>query len=152
MKILYKRQIIHSDITKIWEFISTPLNLDTITPPDMKFEIKGEFANQKIYPGQIIQYVITPFLGIKMDWVTEITHVQEKCFFVDEQRFGPYKFWHHQHKISEVPEGVLMEDIVHYELPLGALGNLAHALFVKKQLEGIFKYRFEKIESLFNQK
>ena len=150
MKIIHKEQILLSNIIDVWDFISSPINLDIITPPDMKFNIRSVPVNEKIYPGQIIEYTISPFLAIKMNWVTEITHVKENYFFVDEQRFGPYKFWHHQHKITAVPRGVLMEDIVHYELPFGFIGDIAHKLVINKQLEDIFKYRFKKLDSLFN--
>lgn len=104
------------------------------------------------YSGQIIEYTVSPVLGIKMYWLTEITHLVEKKYFVDEQRFGPYSFWHHQHFIKEVEGGVEMIDIIHYKLPLGILGRIANALFVKKQLAEIFNYRYEKLEVLYNNK
>jgi ligand-binding SRPBCC domain-containing protein len=147
---IHKKQLLHANMEEVWNFISSPINLEAITPPGMKFEILTELAGQKMYAGQIIEYKISPFAGIKMHWVTEITHVQQHSFFVDEQRFGPYKFWHHQHRVREVSGGIEMEDIVHYKLPLGPLGMLAHELKIKKQLEDIFEYRFHKLNSLFN--
>ena len=103
-----------------------------------------------MYPGQIIEYTVKPLLGIPLYWMTEITHVEEGKYFVDEQRFGPYSLWHHQHHFREVPGGVEMTDIVHYKIPLWILGDIANALFVRKQLQGIFDYRFKKVEELFS--
>jgi ligand-binding SRPBCC domain-containing protein len=102
-----------------------------------------------MYAGQIIEYTVKPVLGIPVYWMTEITHVEEGRFFVDEQRFGPYRFWHHQHHFHEIPGGVEMTDIVHYKNPLWLLGDLANGLFVKKRLEQIFDFRFKKVEELF---
>ncbi len=147
---IQRKQLLKADIDTVWDFISSPLNLEAITPDTMRFEILTDLRGQKMHPGQLIRYKISPFLGIRMNWVTEITHVQERSFFVDEQRFGPYKFWHHQHKITEVPGGVEMLDTVHYMLPLGPLGTLAQKLFVQRQLEDIFTFRYNKLESLFN--
>ncbi|MCG7858958.1 SRPBCC family protein, partial [Flavihumibacter sediminis] len=103
----------------------------------------------KMYPGQIIEYTVKPLFGIPLYWMTEITHVEEGKYFVDEQRFGPYSLWHHQHHFREVPGGVEMTDIVHYKIPLWILGDIANALFVRKQLQGIFDYRFKKVNELF---
>ncbi|SFR48150.1 Ligand-binding SRPBCC domain-containing protein [Robiginitalea myxolifaciens] len=123
-----------------WEFLSNPGNLQRITPPKMKFEILDGLA-ENMFAGQIIHYKVSPFKGFKTHWVTEITHVKEGEYFVDEQRFGPYAFWHHQHRIEAISGGTRMEDIVNYKLPLGPLGDLAHGLFVKRQLKEIFAYR-----------
>lgn len=138
------------DIETAWDFISSPYNLETITPADMKFEItNGVKPSDKMYAGQVICYKLTPLLNLSMEWVTEITHVVNHQYFVDEQRFGPYAFWHHQHKISAIEGGILMEDIVHYKLPFGFLGSIAHMLFVKNKLKNIFEFRFKKMEELF---
>lgn len=107
--------------------------------------------DRAMYPGQIIHYTVTPMLGIKLQWVTEITHVADKSFFVDEQRFGPYSFWHHKHFLKEIPGGVEMEDIVHYKIPMGFLGTLAHPFLVKPKLEEIFEYREKKLIELFGE-
>lgn len=132
-----------------WHFFSRPENLNEITPDDMSFEIITDVAGKRMHPGMIIEYKISPFAGVKMNWVTEISHCVDHLFFVDEQRFGPYAFWHHQHHFEAVPEGVRMTDIVHYGLPLGFLGRVAHVLFVRKKLEGIFNYRTVKVNQLF---
>ena len=102
-----------------------------------------------MFPGQIIQYKVSPFRGVTTSWVTEITHVVEGQYFVDEQRFGPYSFWHHKHFITAIENGVFMEDIVDYALPFGILGRWLHALFVEKQLRTIFEYRSEQLKQLF---
>ncbi len=131
-----------------WDFLSDPKNLATITPDHMGFNILSG-ADRKMYPGQIIQYQVKPFPFYSTTWVTEITHVVDGEYFVDEQRFGPYALWHHKHFLKKVKEGVLMEDIIDYKLPFGFLGILAHPLLVKSQLRGIFEYREEKLNALF---
>ena len=140
-QIIYQQQFLPISLDEAWDFFSTPHNLEKITPENMSFKILSTHKMEEVYPGQIITYKISPFLGIQMDWMTEITHVKDKAFFVDEQRFGPYKFWHHQHFFKAVDGGVLMEDLVHYKMPFGVLGTIAHALFIRKQLENIFNYR-----------
>jgi ligand-binding SRPBCC domain-containing protein len=132
-----------------WDFISNPGNLRKITPAHMGFEITTPGLPQTIYPGMIISYKVAPLLRIKMTWVTEITHVRELQYFVDEQRIGPYAMWHHEHQLESAPEGVRMTDIVSYKLPFGIIGNWAHRLFVKRQLNAIFQYRREKLELMF---
>ncbi|MES2794791.1 MAG: SRPBCC family protein [Bacteroidota bacterium] len=133
-----------------WDFFSSPANLAKITPTYMGFEVTSTFQNsQKMYPGQIITYKVSPLLGLKMNWMTEITHVAENSFFVDEQRFGPYALWHHQHHFKEIEGGIEMTDIIDYVLPLGILGVFANYLFVKKQLNQIFEHRFKVVEQLF---
>lgn len=145
---LHKTQRLPIDINSCWEFFSSPENLNEITPDHMDFKILSG-SDRKIYPGQIIKYKVRPYPFWQTDWLTEITHVMPGSYFVDEQRFGPYSFWHHKHFFTPTEDGVLIEDIIHYQLPMGILGRLAHTLFVKKQLEGIFKYRNEKLAKLF---
>lgn len=131
-----------------WDFLSDPKNLKTITPDYMGFNILSG-ADRKMFPGQIIQYIVTPVAGIPTKWVTEITHVKEGEYFVDEQRFGPYALWHHKHFIESIPGGVRMEDIVDYKLPFGVLGQLVHPILVKPKLKEIFEYRKQKLIELF---
>ena len=131
-----------------WDFLSDPKNLKTITPDYMGFNILSG-ADHKMFPGQIIQYIVTPVAGIPTKWVTEITHVKEGEYFVDEQRFGPYALWHHKHFIESIPGGVRMEDIVDYKLPFGVLGQLVHPILVKPKLKEIFEYRKQKLIELF---
>lgn len=142
---IYKKQQIPISLDEAWEFFSSPKNLQEITPDHMGFHILGG-ADVKMYPGQIIEYTVKPVLGIPMYWMTEIKNVKEKEFFIDEQRYGPYSLWHHKHFFREIPNGVEIIDQVHYKLPLGFLGTIAHGIFVKKQLEHIFDYRFKVLE------
>ncbi len=142
-------QRIPVSMQQAWNFFSSPANLQKITPSHLGFRIISQHHGEKMYPGQIIEYKVHPLLGIPLYWMTEITHVEEEKFFVDEQRFGPYTMWHHQHHFKTIEGGVEMTDIVHYKLPLWFLGDIAHALFVKKQLNDIFNYRFKRVEELF---
>ena len=144
------KQLIRADLASVWAFMSNPRNLARLTPPYLGFEVLSKESNDRVYQGQIIEYYIKPVLNIKLHWVTEITHVQDGAYFVDEQRFGPYAFWHHKHFLQETAGGVEMRDLVHYKLPLGFLGKLANAAFVKKQLKGIFDFRYQQVATLFD--
>ncbi len=131
-----------------WEFLSDPKNLKEITPDHMGFQIISG-ADRAMFQGQIIQYIVKPFPGISTKWVTEITHVKEGEYFVDEQRFGPYSLWHHKHFIKEIEGGVEMEDLIDYKVPFGILGQMIQPLLVKKQLQKIFRYRETVLEERF---
>ncbi|MGI9532649.1 SRPBCC family protein [Lutimonas sp.] len=135
-------------LSEAWEFLSDPGNLKLITPDYMGFEIMSS-ADDKMYPGQIISYKVSPLLGIKMNWVTEITYVQNQEYFVDEQRIGPYAMWHHKHFIKEIKNGTEMVDIVHYQLPFSFISNIFHNTMVKPKLKEIFEYRTNKLYDLF---
>ena len=145
-------QTIPCSLEKAWDFFSNPANLAEITPAALKFKTVSKFNGDKMYPGQVIEYKVHPVLGIPLYWMTEITHVEQHKYFVDEQRYGPYSLWHHQHHFKEVAGGTEMTDIVHYKLPLGILGRIANTLFVKSKLKEIFDFRFGKLEELFNGK
>lgn len=134
-----------------WDFFSNPMNLKEITPIKMGFQVTSDpdFSARKMYAGQVITYTVTPILGIPLFWMTEITHVQQSLFFVDEQRVGPYALWHHQHHFKPIPGGVEMTDLVHYQVPLGWLGDFANWLFVRRLLEAIFDFRTKKLVELF---
>jgi ligand-binding SRPBCC domain-containing protein len=136
-------------LAQAWDFFSSPSNLKEITPDNLGFKIISNHHGHKMYAGQIIEYTVSPVFGIPMYWMTEITNVQDHNYFIDEQRFGPYSMWHHQHHFKTVDGGVEMTDIVHYKLPLWFLGDIANTLFVKKQLQHIFNYRYAKVEKLF---
>lgn len=140
------------DIDMAWSFLSDPNNLKIITPDSMGFVVTTKSDTQTMYAGQIIEYTVTPILGIKTSWVTEITHVQDKVYFVDEQRFGPYQLWHHKHFIKSTPEGVEMKDIIDYKVPLGCIGQLINKIIIQKKLKHIFEYRKEKLNALFSKK
>ncbi|MFC7357061.1 cell division inhibitor [Jejudonia soesokkakensis] len=145
---LHAKQNLPISKKEAWEFLSNPKNLKTITPDYMGFNILSG-ADRPMFAGQIIQYIVTPVLGIKTKWVTEITHSKNEAYFVDEQRFGPYSLWHHKHFIKEIEGGVEMEDIIDYKLPFGFLGRLLHPILVQPKLKEIFDYRKEKLEELF---
>ena len=140
MRYLEYKQFLSLTMEEAWRFFSHPANLGRITPPAMNFNIRSGMPG-KIYPGLIIIYRVSPVFGIPVQWVTEITHVNEPFCFVDEQRSGPYAIWHHEHHFEEVPGGVMMTDKLFYKVPYGFLGRLADRLFVHKKVEGIFEYR-----------
>lgn len=144
-----RTQKIPASLDLVWDFISAPENLKKITPPGMGFEITSGGNNQKMYEGMIISYRVRPLLNINTTWVTEITHVNPQKYFVDEQRIGPYKMWHHEHKIEQIAGGVLMTDIVSYQPPLGWIGSLANTLIIRKKLQAIFDYRTLALEEIF---
>ncbi|MFT4535810.1 MAG: ligand-binding SRPBCC domain-containing protein [Saprospiraceae bacterium] len=141
-------QFIPISLNEAWDFFSSPNNLKEITPDHMGFKITSK-SNEKMYPGMLITYIVTPLLGIGMRWCTEITHVKNKSYFIDQQRFGPYNMWHHQHHFEEVEGGVMMRDIVNYGIPLGILGQIANSIMVKSQLKEIFEYRVQAVEKLW---
>lgn len=145
---LHAKQNLPITMEEAWQFLSDPKNLKTITPDYMGFHIQSG-ADRSMFSGQIVEYIVTPILGIKTKWVTEITHVVDKKYFVDEQRFGPYALWHHKHFIKEIDGGVEMEDLLHYKLPFGFLGQLVHPFLVKPKLDEIFEYRKNKLAELF---
>jgi ligand-binding SRPBCC domain-containing protein len=136
-------------LEQAWDFFSKPDNLKEITPSNLGFNIISKHHGSTMYSGQIIEYTVKPILGIPLYWMTEITHVIDKQFFVDEQRFGPYSLWHHQHHFKEIEGGVEMTDIVHYKLPFWILGDIAQVIMVKSQLNGIFSHRYIAVEERF---
>lgn len=148
---LKQQQKVPTTLAKAWDFISSPRNLKRITPDYMGFEIITDDLPEKMYPGMIIAYKVSPVLGIKMTWVTEITHVEDQVFFVDEQRAGPYTIWHHEHKLEVIDGGVLMTDIVTYKPPLGILGRIANGIFIRKQIKEIFAYRDKAVIDIFGE-
>lgn len=142
-------QEVSAPVEKVWEFIKTPLNLNQITPEELRFEFLGAVP-EAMYPGLIIRYRLRiPFFG-KWEWVTEVKHIREGISFVDEQRSGPYKFWYHYHEVAKTPMGTKILDRVFYEMPYWIFGNAVHYLFVRKQLDHIFSYRWNRFEEIFN--
>ena len=146
---LETEQLLPASLPEVWDFISSPKNLKVITPDYMGFDILSKNPDEKMYPGMIISYNVSPLLGLKMKWVTEITHVRENEFFVDVQRIGPYSLWHHQHHVKETPKGILMNDIINYSPPMGFLGAIANSIMIKSKLKEIFDYRYIKLEEVF---
>ena len=147
---LHTKQNLPISLNEAWDFLSDPKNLKVITPDYMGFNILSG-ADRPMFAGQIIQYIVTPVLGIKTNWVTEITHVVDKQYFVDEQRFGPYALWHHKHFLKEIPGGVEMEDIVDYKIPFGALGRLMNPILVQPKLNEIFEFRRKRLIEIFGE-
>ncbi len=148
MKELRTEIILPISIEEVWDFFSTPKNLNKITPDKMIFKITSEIPT-KMYPGMLISYKITPFLNIPMKWVTEITHIDEHHFFIDEQRIGPYRIWHHEHHFKKVEKGVLMTDILKYSVGKSIFGWIAEKIFVDAQVKNIFNYRAKKLKEIF---
>lgn len=145
-----RTQKLPASVSEVWNFIASPHNLQEITPVSMGFIITSNNGSEKMYPGMIITYKVRPLFGIKVNWVTEITHIREYEFFVDEQRLGPYSMWHHEHKIEPVPGGVLMTDTVTYKPPFGFIGSIANNLVIQKKLRQIFDYRTIALEKRFS--
>ena len=145
--LLYSQKLPIS-LEECWNFFSCPKNLKTITPDHLEFEIQND-QDISIYPGQIIHYKIKPILGIPLEWVTEITHIQKPDYFIDEQRIGPYKLWHHEHHFEPIPNVVTIHDHVYYQLFFGFIGRGLNSLWVKKAVDTIFQYRKDKLENLF---
>lgn len=150
--LLHREQQLHCDSPTAWTFFSSPHNLSRITPRDMNFIVHTDLKEECIYEGMIIDYTVSPLLGIPMKWKTLITQVEPLQSFTDIQLNGPYKRWHHFHEFVPNGKGVLMKDTINYELPFGLIGKAAHTLLVKKRLKHLFDYRFAVIEELFNKK
>ena len=149
---LYREQQLNCELQTAWDFFTSPMNLAKITPKDMAFTVLTNNNNKKIFEGMIIDYTVSPLLGIPLKWKTRITEVIPHKSFTDFQEKGPYKLWNHHHEFIANEKGVLMKDKVDYELPFGVLGDLVHRLFVKKKIEKIFNYRYHILEELFNSK
>ncbi len=145
--ILY-RQIIPRPIEQTWDFFSNPANLKLLTPAGMKFELMNESIDE-MYEGIVLGYTLAPLAGIKLSWYSEITKIEAKKYFIDQQLKGPFKIWHHQHHFRETDSGTEVTDLVHYELPLGFIGKLFHPLFVERRVKDMFEYRYQKARELF---
>jgi ligand-binding SRPBCC domain-containing protein len=146
--LLKTEQKLNISIEEAWEFFSNPNNLKVITPKWLNFKVTSEIPD-KMYAEMIIAYKVHPVLGVPTTWVTEITHVKEPFYFVDEQRFGPYKLWHHQHHFKESDNGVEMTDIITYALPFDPISRPLNSLLVEKKVIEIFKFREKKLEEIF---
>ena len=151
MKVKCKQweQRVPGKLEEVWSFFSRPENLDRLTPPDMPFEIISDIKGQDMYPGMIVRYRVSPIWGIRMDWTTEITSIEEGRYFIDNQRSGPYELWHHQHHFIPDGDHTLMKDILHYKIGYGPLGTLIDTLFVDGRVEEIFSFRKKKVRELF---
>ncbi len=143
------KQNLQLSLNEAWNFFSNPSNLKKITPPEMGFIITSN-NQDKMFEGQLITYKVGVLPLIKTNWVTEISNIIPLDYFIDEQRFGPYRMWHHQHKFIKTLDGVEMIDTVHFKLPFGCLGDIAYYLFIRKQLTKIFTYREKRLFEFFN--
>lgn len=154
MKIYHKnwQTTVPGSMKDVWDFFSDPGNLQRITPDDMDFQILTDLKGLTMYQGMLIRYKVSPFAGIRMNWVTEITSVRQHSYFIDEQRFGPYALWHHEHRFESTTGGVLMTDNLHYALPLGILGQIANKIMVGKRIDHIFEFRQNIIKEIFRPK
>jgi ligand-binding SRPBCC domain-containing protein len=146
---LDRKQLIPTSIERVWAYFATPHNLNEMTPPDMNFEFLHD-GDEPMYAGQLISYKVAILPGVRVRWLTQITHVEKGTRFIDEQLEGPYRLWIHEHRFEPVPDGVAMFDHVTYGLPFGPLGELVHALYVRQRLKQIFDYRFDKVKTLFS--
>lgn len=146
-QIQFKQQL-PITVDEAWDFFSNPTNLPGLSPPWMQFN-EISVSDRNIYEGMISIYSLKPLLGIKLNWVTEITQIEDKSYFIDEQRFGPYRFWHHEHRIIKMDEGIELVDTVHYALPFGWLGRIAHTLQVKQKIQDVFTFRYHTLNKLF---
>lgn len=146
---LKKEQQLYCDIQTAWDFFSSPHNLSRITPKEMGFIVLSDLPEGEIHKGMIIDYTVSPVLGIPLKWQTQITEVNYQKSFTDFQKKGPYKLWRHHHEFIPNQNGVLMVDTVDYELPFGIIGKMVHSLMVKKKLKHIFDYRYQVLEALF---
>ena len=143
-------QLLPLPLEQAWDFFSSPLNLNKITPPEMNFVIRSAFKPEdRVYAGMLIHYNVSPLFHIPLSWTTEITAVEQHRYFIDEQRHGPFAFWHHQHFFERVPGGVKMTDIVSWKVPGWFLGDVVNWLLVNKRVEGIFSFRKQKLTTLF---
>lgn len=148
----HTEQQLNCSIETAWDFFSSPFNLSKITPKEMALVVTSNLSDQSIYEGMEIEYTVSPLFKVPLKWKTKITKVKFQESFTDIQVRGPYKYWSHIHEFESNEKGVLVKDTVDYELPFGFLGSIAHRLLVKKKLESIFNYRYQVLESKFNQK
>lgn len=145
---LEAKHVLPIPLEEAWAFFSDPSKLPVITPPSLNLSPTSPLPSE-MHPGMVVTYKISPFPGLKLLWVTEITHVQDRAFFVDEQRAGPYSFWHHQHHFQAVTEGTAMHDIVHFAVPFGVLGDIAGGGTVRRKVKEIFAYRRKALDERF---
>tara|TARA_B110000444_G_scaffold244587_1_gene264189 strand:- start:563 stop:1060 length:498 start_codon:yes stop_codon:yes gene_type:complete len=147
---LYAKQTVETKVDVLWDFFKKPSNLNKLTPQDVHFKIKSGKSDD-FYEGKIISYKIQPFKLIALNWVTEISHVKEGSYFIDNQVSGPYKMWHHEHRFKSNTDGTTeIIDKVKYKVPFYILGRLMHKILIKRKLLEIFTFRQKQINDLFN--
>jgi len=148
---LKRNQVLPIGLTEAWSFFSDPGNLHLITPPELDLTITSPFAGA-MHEGQIITYTVRPLLGVRVTWVSEITHIDKPRYFIDRQLAGPYKLWHHTHHFNEVNEGVEIVDMVYYALPTPIFDGIINKAFVENRLKYIFDFRAGRLKSQFGGK
>jgi len=146
---LKAKQDLKISLDEAWDFFSSPKNLSKITPKNMGFNITSDIP-KLIYEGQIITYKVSPFIGFKMNWVTEITSVKNKEYFVDEQRFGPYSMWHHEHYFKPKGDKIEIIDKISFKVPFSFIGRLFTPILVIPQLKKIFNHRIKTLDKIYN--
>jgi ligand-binding SRPBCC domain-containing protein len=146
---IHRKQMIPISIFEAWEFFSNPENLSTITPSWLNLTLISDIP-RGMHSGMIISYRITPIVRVPTIWISEITHVNRPTYFVDEQRLGPFRFWHHQHVFKEVGRNVEIQDIVHYAMPLGPIGEMMYSISVRKKVDSIFDFRQKALERILS--
>ena len=135
-------------VEEAWDFFTSPGNLSLITPPWLDYRLSSN-PPEYMHPGTLYSAQIRPFPGISMQWITEITYIRPPSLFITDQRVGPFKVWHHEYHFREHADGVELEDIVQYGLPLGPIGSLVHDLYVRRKLHEVFTYRAQSLERRF---
>ncbi|MCY3555175.1 MAG: SRPBCC family protein [Gemmatimonadetes bacterium] len=145
---LKRTQMLPVSLDVAWDFLCRPEHLRDLTPPGVGLTVTSDLP-ARMYPGLIITYRLGLYSMLYFNWVTEITQAEPLSYFIDEQRSGPYRFWHHEHRLRSVEGGVEMNDLIHYALPFGVLGRMVHAAIVKNQLNAIFDYRREALADRF---
>ncbi|MEY3882665.1 MAG: hypothetical protein RIQ94_3461 [Pseudomonadota bacterium] len=148
---LYRQQTLTMTIQDAWSFFSSPYHLNDITPDFFHVTITSKVP-EKIYAGLMISYQMKAVFGIPMSWLSEISHCNEPKRFVYEQRIGPFKFWSHEVCLTEQQNGILLEDIMFYAMPLGWLGQLINRALIADKLERIFDTRHAYLQNKFGMK
>ena len=137
---LFRRQVLKLTLQEAWDFFSSPYNLNTITPDFFHVTVTSKVP-EKIYAGLMISYRMKAVFGIPMAWLSEVSHCEEPKRFVYQQRIGPFKFWSHEVCLTEQDQGIILEDIMFYAMPLGWLGEFINSVLIANKLEQIFDTR-----------
>jgi len=146
---LYRQQTLNMTVQEAWSFFSSPSHLNDITPDFFHVTITSKVP-EKIYAGLMISYQMKAVFGIPMNWLSEVSHCDEPKRFVYEQRIGPFKFWSHEVCLTEQQNGILLEDIMFYAMPLAWLGQLINTVLIADKLERIFDTRHAYLQSKFD--
>jgi ligand-binding SRPBCC domain-containing protein len=144
---LHREQHLPGTPEEVFPFFADARNLEAITPPLLRFEVVTPGAIE-MGVGTLIQYRLK-LRGVPVSWLTSIQAWDPPHRFVDTQVRGPYALWHHTHTfVPDGDGGTLMTDTVRYAIGFGPFGDLAHRLFVRRDVEAIFDFRREAIVPL----